>query len=166
MDGRVLYDHKTSLGLDTTDVREVLPLGSVLASAPGISFVVLELTSATGERLSHNVYWMAPNKDFTGLGQMPRAKVDAQVLSTAKTATEYRYTIRFRNTSGNLAFFLNPQVFRGGEEVMPSFWSDNYFSLTAGGSTTVTVSVPAGKGDLSLVLDGWNVNNTMYERLH
>ena len=89
---------------------------------------------------------------------MPRASVGTEVLSSRKTAREIVYTLRFRNTSGNLAFFLNPQVLAGGEEIMPSFWSDNYFSLEPGASTTVSVSVPLEKasGVLSLVTEGWN----------
>jgi hypothetical protein len=159
LDGSVLYEKSAPVSLDTTDVREILPLGSVLAAAKGVSFVVLELKDAEGKRLSHNVYWMAPANDFTSLRSMPSAHVESTVLRVEKTAKEYRYTLRFKNTSRQLAFFLNPQVVQGGAEIMPSFWSDNYFSLAAGGSTTVTVSIPmekTTKGDLSLVLEGWN----------
>ena len=154
LDGSVLYQKTTSVSLDTTDVREVLPLGSVLAGASGVSFVLLELRDASGQTISHNVYWMAPHRDFTTLRSMPPAKVECTVLKAGKG----RYTIRFQNTSKQLAFFLNPQVMQGGEEVMPCFWSDNYFSLGAGESKTVTVSVPVEKitGALSLVLEGWN----------
>ena len=158
MEGRSLYDRVAPVSLDTTDVKEVVPLASVLASARGISFVCLELTDAGGKTLSRNTYWFQPDKDFSALSTMPRASVGTEVLSSRKTAREIVYTLRFRNTSGNLAFFLNPQVLAGGEEIMPSFWSDNYFSLEPGASTTVSVSVPLEKasGVLSLVTEGWN----------
>ena len=162
IDGRLLFSRTVPVSLDTTDVREVLPLSTVLASASGVSFVCLELTDAAGKTVSRNTYWFQPDKDFTALSHMPPASVSTEVLATRKTAREYVYTVRFRNTSTNLAFFLNPQVFMGGEEVMPSFWSDNYFSLEAGSSTTVTVSVPVEKigGALSLVMEGWNVRSS------
>ena len=167
LDGKALFDKSASLSMDTTDVREIFPLGAALASAPGVSFVVLELTSSAGAVVSRNTYWVAPGHDFTALSGMSPAHVEATVLSSALAGSERRYTIRFHNVSGQLAFFVNPQIFRGGSEVMPSFWSDNYFSLTAGSSTTVTVSVPvSGSGDLSLVIDGWNVKTTTYEKLH
>ena len=159
LNGNILYEKTAPVSLDTTDVREVLHLGSALAAAPGVSFVVLELTDATGRQLSHNVYWMAPGNDFTSLRSMPSARVTQTVLRVEKTAREYRYTIRFQNNSRELAFFVNPQVVQDGAEIMPCFWSDNYFSLPAGSGTTVTVAVPVekiGKGNLSLVLEGWN----------
>jgi len=159
LDGAVRYEKSMSVSMDTTDVKELLPLASVLREAAGISFVVLELKDAAGKTLSHNVYWMAPGHDFTSLRQMPAAKVDVQVEQITRTAREVTYTLRFTNESAGLAFFLNPQVALGGEEVMPSFWSDNYFSLSAHGGRTVKVNVPVEKvkgGPLSVVLEGWN----------
>jgi hypothetical protein len=124
---------------------------------------------------------MEPHHDFTTLKQMPSARMQVKVLSSGKTGNDRSWTLRFSNGSGQLAFFLNPQLIKGGEEVLPSFWSDNYFSVPAGGSVTVTVSCPeailkkmgasqqngaglAFGGDPShdggsprLKLEGWNV---------
>jgi hypothetical protein len=49
----------------------------------------------------------------------------------------------------------------GGNEVLPSFWSDNYFTLAPSSSTTITVSCPAVKSKgmkPELKISGWNVN--------
>jgi hypothetical protein len=153
-EGLVLIDRTVSTSADTASAKEVLPL----ALPSGVSFVSLEL-SRGGRVVSSNLYWMAPNHDFTSLRGMASANVTSQVLSRVRTAREIKYTIRFVNSSKILAFFLNPQVMCGGAEVMPSFWSDNYFSLPPGESTTVTVSVPVEKvhGPLSLVTEGWNL---------
>ncbi|HTJ11728.1 MAG TPA: glycoside hydrolase family 2 TIM barrel-domain containing protein [Dinghuibacter sp.] len=168
LDGRLVYHRAATVSLDTTDVREVLPLASILSSTPGVSFVCLSLDDASGHPLSRNVYWFQRDKDFTGLSSMPRATVTTSLISSRKTAREYTYTLRFTNPSRGLAFFLNPQVVAGAlsspdaprDEVMPSFWSDNYFSLEPGESSTLTVSVPIGKarGVLSVVVDGWNAS--------
>jgi hypothetical protein len=64
------------------------------------------------------------------------------------------------NPSSQLAFFLNPQVIAGGEEVLPSYWSDNYFSVPAGQAITVKVSCPVAalQGRTpELRLEGWNI---------
>ncbi len=153
-EGLVLIDRTVSTSADTASAKEVLPL----ALPSGVSFVSLEL-SRGGRVVSSNLYWMAPNHDFTSLRGMASANVTSQVLGRVRGAREIKYTIRFVNSSKILAFFLNPQVICAGAEVMPSFWSDNYFSLPPGESTTVTVSVPLEKvhGPLSLVTEGWNL---------
>jgi hypothetical protein len=82
------------------------------------------------------------------------------VLSATNGKSDYTYTVQFTNNSSQLAFFINPQITINGEEVMPSFWSDNYFSLAAHETTSVTVSCPIAKlnGLLpDLTLEGWNV---------
>ena len=152
-DGAVLTDRTVSASADTASAKEVLPL----ALPAGVSFVSLELSEG-GRIVSNNVYWMAPNHDFTSLRGMPSAIVTSAVVGRERSAREIKYTVKFSNGSKELAFFLNPQVWCGGAEVMPSFWSDNYFSLPPGESTTVTVSVPVEKvhGPLSLVTEGWN----------
>jgi hypothetical protein len=159
LSGVSLYRQEGRAGLDTTDVKEVLSLRDVLRKATGISFVSLSLRDAAGKLLSQNVYWMSPGHDFTGLRSMPVAQVDIKVLAkVVKEGYVYR-TVQLTNVSKQLAFFLNPQIINDGEEVLPSFWSDNYFSIPAGQSVTVKVGCPAAlTGPVpELRLEGWNI---------
>ncbi|HEV9036800.1 MAG TPA: glycoside hydrolase family 2 TIM barrel-domain containing protein, partial [Puia sp.] len=142
MTGASLFHRQGNASLDTTDVKKVLPLKDVLASATGVSFVLLRLTDDKGAVLSQNVYWMSPGHDFADLHSMPSSSLTVSVVSSDRRNGYYNWTIRFTNTTSRLAFFLNPQVIAGGEEVLPSFWSDNYFSVPAGQSVTVHVSCP------------------------
>ncbi|HEY4109636.1 glycoside hydrolase family 2 protein [Puia sp.] len=162
MTGTSLLKKEGVVSLDTTDVREVLPVRSVLQQTTGISFVLLRLTDKEGRTCSQNVYWMSPGHDFADLRAMPSARVTAQVQATEKKAGYSGWTLRFTNVSSRLAFFVNPQVTAGGEEVLPSFWSDNYFSIPAGQSITVKVSCPvaalAGRTP-QLRLEGWNIRS-------
>jgi hypothetical protein len=170
MTGKSLFRGQGKTSLDTTDVKEVLSLRSVLQQAQGVSFVLLRLKDDQGHDLSHNVYWISPGHDFADLRQMPQARVQANVLPATtpdggRHAAEKKdgytgWTIRFTNVSSGLAFFLNPQIIATGEEVLPSYWSDNYFSIPAGQSITVRVSCPtaalAGNAP-QLRLEGWNI---------
>jgi hypothetical protein len=103
---------------------------------------------------------MSPGHDFADLRAMPSAMVRPTVLSAEKKDGYSWWTIRFTNVSSKLAFFLNPQLIAQGEEVLPSYWSDNYFSIPAGQSITVKVSCPmavlAGQVP-QLRLEGWNI---------
>jgi hypothetical protein len=55
---------------------------------------------------------------------------------------------------------MNPQLMLDEEEIMPTFWSNNYFSLSANESITLTVSCPQANLNgmqPKLVVSGWNV---------
>ena len=163
MTGASLFRQEGRASLDTTDVREVLSLKQVLAATRGVSFVLLRLKDAQGAVISHNVYWMSPGHDFADLHAMPSATVGTAVLKTEHRSGYVYWTLRFTNNSSRLAFFLNPQVVVQGEEVLPSYWSDNYFSIPAGQSITVKVSCPSAVLDgrvPQLRLEGWNIRST------
>ncbi|HXB93844.1 MAG TPA: glycoside hydrolase family 2 TIM barrel-domain containing protein [Puia sp.] len=160
MTGASLFKQQGRVSLDTTDTKEVLSLKEILGKTNGVSFVLLRLRDDQGKILSQNVYWMSPGHDFSELRKMPSTRVQATVLSSEKKEGYDSWTIRFSNSSDRLAFFLNPQVIAGGEEVLPSYWSDNYFSIPAGQSLTVKVSCPtavmAGQTP-QLRVEGWNI---------
>ena len=161
LNGASLFRQEGNAGLDTSDVKEVFSLRDILRTATGISFVSLTLKDATGRRLSHNVYWMSPGHDFTTLRSMPPAQVTMKTVRTETTKEHYvRWDIQFTNISKQLAFFLNPQIMKDGQEILPSYWSDNYFSIPAGKTITVTVSCPLHMlvgAPPDLRLDGWNI---------
>jgi exo-1,4-beta-D-glucosaminidase len=160
MNGRSLYSETKKLSLDTSDVKKALTLSPVLSKADGIAFVVLHLQNAQGKTISQNVYWMQPHHDYTALSQMRPAQVAVKILNAVKEKNNYRYSLQFTNTSDQFAFFINPQLTLDDEEITPSFWSNNYFSLTANESITVTVSCPLEKLNgmqPTLVTSGWNI---------
>ena len=91
---------------------------------------------------------------------MQKTNVQAKVLMTTKSKSEIGWVINVTNKTDKIAFFIHPSIVVNGEEVLPSFWSANYFTLAPGESTTVNVSCPVQKlGNLNPVLkvSGWNV---------
>ena len=157
MTGTSLFKQKGRISLDTTDVKEVLSLRDILSTTPGVSFVLLSLKDQEGETMSRNVYWMSPGHNFADLRAMPSAAVRTTVMAMRQQGGYAEWTLQFTNTASRLAFFLNPQVIgNSGDEILPSYWSDNYFSIPAGQSVTVTVSCPAPTNP-HLRLEGWNI---------
>lgn len=160
LNGKSLFSQNKNANLKTTDVKEILSIKNVLAREKGISFVVLNLRDQSGKNISHNVYWFAPNHDFKALKEMPPANVTVKILKTEEEKNETQWTFQFTNTSNRVAFFMNPQIIKQGKEILPSFWSDNYFSLSPNESSIATVSIPNSKmhnGNAGLALSGWNV---------
>lgn len=91
---------------------------------------------------------------------MPVTSVLTKVLKTEKLKNETRWTLSVSNTTDKLAFFIRTQLMVDGEEVLPSFWNDNYFTLAPSETTTVTVSCPLIKVNgkkPELKISGWNV---------
>jgi exo-1,4-beta-D-glucosaminidase len=159
MAGETLFMQHGQADLDMTEVKLVQSVREILRTSQGVSFVLLRLRDARGETVSRNVYWMSPGHDFFALRQMPSGRVMASVTATEKKDGYTSWTLFLFNPSSQLAFFLNPQVVKDGEEVLPSYWSDNYFSIPAGQSMTITVSCPTSMtgSKPQLRLEGWNI---------
>jgi len=71
-------------------------------------------------------------------------------------------TVSVSNTGSSVAFMVHPRLTRGkgGDDVVPVFWSDNYFSLLPGEKKSVSVrfdSASLDGAEPQIVVDGWNV---------
>jgi len=137
----------------------------------------LQLRDAAGKQLSDNFYWLSTKADtlnwakqqdtvytpqaefgdLTGLNSLPEVKLNASVVSGKGTAQ-----VTVSNPGNAVAFMVHLRVTRGkgGEDLTPIFWEDNYFSLLPGESRIVTAKFdPSSLGGKEAVveLDGWNV---------
>ncbi len=145
-------------------------------------FLKLELHDAAGKLVSDNFYWLStkldtldwagrtdtvytPQKEFadlSALNTLPKATV-AVSKKLALNGSEFLLTVQVENKGDSVAFMIHPRVLRGkgGEDVTPIFWSDNYFSLLPGEKKTVTARFgrsSIGGATPELVVDGWNVD--------
>jgi exo-1,4-beta-D-glucosaminidase len=141
-------------------------------------FLRLQLSDAGGKQLSDNFYWLSTKADtlnwakqqdtvytpqaefgdLTGLNSLPQVKLNANVVSGNGTAQ-----VTVSNPGNAIAFMVHLRVTRGkgGEDLTPIFWEDNYFSLLPGESRTVTAKFEQGSLDgkeAVVELDGWNVS--------
>jgi hypothetical protein len=161
LDSKSLFHEEKNISLTATDVKETTSISSVLAGTKGVNFVVLNLKNSTGKTISHNVYWLSSDGDNKSLQEMQKSKVDAKVLTSVRAKSENSWTIQITNPTKMMAFFIRPQLMVGGEEVLPTYWTTNYFTLAPSETTTVTVSCPTikliGKNP-AIKISGWNVN--------
>ncbi len=127
-----------------------------------LCFVELLLKDHKKRLVSENFYWVAGNNDFSALEKLPGVNLDVNITSIEKGKKRI-YRIRLANASNALAFFVNPSIRSGkeGDEVLPSYWSDNYFSILPGESKDVTVEFEDAflKGEEPyLKVEGWNIS--------
>lgn len=161
MNSKLIFHETVYVSLLQSDVKETSSLSSALAEAGGVTFVFLNLKDASGRIISRNTYWLAGNNDYKAMNDLPETTLKAKVLKSEKQKSEKKWTIQFTNTTDRIAFFIHPQVMVNNEEVLPCFWSDNYFSLAPSESTTVTVGCPEVKLNgrrPEIKISGWNVN--------
>jgi exo-1,4-beta-D-glucosaminidase len=166
------------LGADSNTKAFDLPTPDGLSTT---YFLKLQLHDATGKLVSDNFYWLStkadtldwagrsdtvytPQKDFadlTGLNSLPKAKVAITKSLRSNGATHWM-TVSLANTGDSVAFMVHPRLTRGkgGDDVVPVFWSDNYFSLLPGEKKSVTAKFDSSSlagATLELVVNGWNL---------
>jgi len=147
-------------------------------------FLRLQLHDAGGKLASDNFYWLSTKPDvldwtkrkdtvytpqaefgdLTGLNDLRQVKLEVAAASQS-VAANGSTRVTLRNPSEGLAFMVHLKITRGkgGEEVVPIFWQDNYFSLLPGESRSVTAryDLPTlGGKEPALAVEGWNVVGT------
>jgi len=159
LDGKLVYKNSKQVDAGAESVNQVLTLDHELMDKQGIFFLVLNLSDGKGNSISHNVYWLSRGNDFNALKNMPSADIHTRLIKTESSAHDNKWTYEFSNPSKQVAFFINPQLWNEQEEIMPTFWTSNYFSLAPGEKIIVSATCP---GVLSqkkplLKMEAWNV---------
>ena len=161
--------------------NKVLSLPDIDGLSPTY-FVVLRLEDASGKLVGSNFYWLSTKPetldweksnwyttptssyaDYTALSQLPKVKLNVTQHTERKSGSEDAIThVVLENPSKSLAFFVRLKVNKGkgGDEVLPVLWQDNYFSLLPGERREVTATYRAkelGTAQAAVEVSGWNV---------
>lgn len=152
---------KDRIRLGATSSAEIVKVEIPENVEKDIHFLNLRLEDDNGHFISENFYWLAGDDDFTSFSELPEVKLDVEINSL-EFDDRFVCKIRVKNPSNFLAFFVNPSIrkVKTGEEVLPCFWSDNYFSVLPGKDKELNVEFQKqefGSGGLVLKLDGWNI---------
>jgi beta-galactosidase/beta-glucuronidase len=161
LDMKEVWEAKASVKIDSGSSCEVFQVEIPENFSDTMCFLDLQLKDSEENCISENLYWLAAKNNFTAIKKLPDVNLDVSV--TAKKNGENKICrIRMVNNSDALAFFVNPSIRSGkeGDEVLPSFWSDNYFSILPDGSKEATVEFyapPLNGEEFYLKLEGWNI---------
>jgi hypothetical protein len=126
-DSKLLAHQSAKVSLSSSDVKESFSLSGFMANSKEVNFVVLNLQDAKGKVISHNAYWLAADNNYTALQSMPRTAVTTTILKKEQVKTETGWSVKFTNNSKKLAFFVNPRLMKENDEMLPAYWSANYF---------------------------------------
>jgi exo-1,4-beta-D-glucosaminidase len=138
-------------------------------------FVRLDLHDAAGRALDSNFYWLSStpdvmdwekndwfhvpvtsHADLTALARMPATRLSLSARRAASTAQGREAVVRVRNEGKSLAFQVRLKLTRGGTDVLPVLWEDNYFALLPGEAREVRVSYPEGAAAAAVEAQAWN----------
>ena len=183
IDAKEKAARETILDLGPVSAAKVFDLPNPDGLTPTY-FLKLELHDSAGKLVSENFYWLStkpdvldwekradtvytPQKEFadlTGLNDLPKARV-AITKTEHMSGTNSTLTVVAENKGDSVAFMVHPRLIRGkgGDDVTPIFWSDNYFSLLPGEKKSVTAKFDSSLlqgASPELVVDGWNVEPT------
>jgi hypothetical protein len=117
-----------------------------LAYPAGLSdthFIRLRLTNAAGKTVSDNFYWRAvKGMRFTALNTMPKVNLIAVThVSTAGGTDTMTAAITNPAASKSVAFAIRPKLVNPatGNEILPVYMTDGYFSLLPGETKTISI---------------------------
>ena len=143
-------------------------------------FLRLTLADANGKMVGSNFYWLSTKPevidweksnwyttptasfaDFTALSQLPRVTLKVNSRTESKGDEQVTH-VTVENPSKSLAFFVRLKLDKGkgGEEILPVLWQDNYFSLLPGEKREITAAYRTselGNAKPAVEVSGWNV---------
>lgn len=145
----VKFDKQQRLSVGEDQYKELFKL-PVLTGLSDVYFVRLELRDQDGGTVSENLYWLSSkdNQEFRDIKRLE--KVDLIINKVVEEKDdEFIIRVVVKNPTDKLSFFNRLMITKGenGDEVWPTFWSDNYFTLFPGEAKTITAKV--AKSDLN-----------------
>lgn len=145
-------------------------------------FLRLQLNDKDGNTVCINWYWLSKKEDklnwkasnwyytpqtahadFTALRRMPATAIKVE-KSIQSTETKTISSVTITNTGKAVAFFVHLRALKGidGDDILPVFFEDNYFSLAPGESRTIRCSFEtkdAGTEAPYFLVTAWNIPN-------
>ena len=156
-----------------------------------VYFVNLELSDAEGRVVSDNFYWLSsvPEGDYEGtalalknsakfdpsaeyplndrdiflpLKNLPKVKL-TQTSVLEDMGENMAVRVKLSNPSSHLAFFIRVMAVNGknGEEILPVYWDDNYFSILPGRTKFATAILSKSRLENiktpDVRIEGWNM---------
>jgi exo-1,4-beta-D-glucosaminidase len=179
LDGTEKSSKDATLDAAADSTAKVFELPQIDGLSPAY-FLDLRVTDASGKLVGSNFYWLstkpetldwaksnwyttptASYADYTSLAQLPKTKLNVS-SRTQREGAESITHVTLENPSKNVAFFVRLKVNKGkgGEEILPVMWQDNYVSLLPGEKRDITATYRTselGTAKAEVEISGWNV---------
>ena len=154
----VKFDKKQKFTIGEDQYKELFKVPEI-EGLTAVYFVRLELKDKNGKIVSNNLYWLSSEEKTDLRDIMKLKKVGLNIQKTVSYKDdEVMIKVVVKNSTNKLSFFNRLMITKGndGDEVWPTFWSDNYFTLFPGETKILTARLAKsdlGGKELVLVLD-------------
>ena len=173
------FSQEITIDAPADSTTKVLELPPIEGLSPAY-FLDLRVVDSRGRLAGSNFYWLSTKAetldwaksswfrtptesyaDYTSLAQLPRIKLKVS-SRTEHRGAESLTRITVRNPTKSVALFVRLQVNKGkgGEEILPVLWEDNYVSLLPGEERHITAryrTAELGKATPEVEVHGANV---------
>jgi exo-1,4-beta-D-glucosaminidase len=179
LDGTLKFTKEAPLDAAADSTAKAFELPRIEGLSPAY-FLDLRITDGSGKLVGSNFYWLstkpetldwaksnwyttptASYADYTSLAQLPKIKLN--VSSRSEMQGEDAVTrVTVENLGKAVAFFVRLKLDKGkgGEEILPVVWQDNYISLLPGEKREIRATYRAsslGSAAPEVEVGGWNV---------
>jgi exo-1,4-beta-D-glucosaminidase len=179
LDGTQKFSKDVALDAAADSTANVFEIPRIEGLSPAY-FLDLRVTDSSGKLIGSNFYWLstkpetldwaksnwfttptASYADYTSLAQLPKVKLNVS-SRTERLENDSITDVMVENPSKTLAFFVRLKLNKGkgGEEILPVVWQDNYISLLPGEKREITATYRAssiGATKPEIEVSGWNV---------
>ena len=165
MHGKLLSEKTDQIILRS---QQLILLNKVVLPATGNEVFFLKLQLADNNRvIDENLYWLS-NKphSYEKLNELEKVTLN----TTIREIDENRSVISISNPGNETAFFIRLKVTDlNNELVLPSFFTENYFTILPGEKKEAeldlsAVKLPAdSRNKLKLVVEGWNIDQQQHD---
>ena len=179
LDGTQKFSKETALDAMADSTAKVFELPQIEGLSPAY-FLDLRVSDSAGKLVGSNFYWLSTNPetldwskstwyttptasyaDYTALAQLPKVKLNVS-SRTEKLENDLVTHVTVENPSKAIAFFarLKLDKGKGGAEILPVVWQDNYISLLPGEKREITATYRASRLEAAkaeVEVSGWNV---------
>ncbi|MGA7294855.1 MAG: sugar-binding domain-containing protein [Terriglobales bacterium] len=180
LDGTQKFSKSVSLDAPADSTARIFELPETNGLSPTY-FLDLRVTDGDGKLVGSNFYWLSTKPetidwsksnwyttptdsyaDYTSLAQLPKVKLNVSISSGSNNNDDAVTHVTIENPSKTLAFFVRLKLDKGkgGEEILPALWQDNYISLLPGETREITATYRAsslGSATPAVEVSGWNV---------
>jgi mannosylglycoprotein endo-beta-mannosidase len=156
--GKLLSEQKNIVNLKAHDLV-LLNKIDLPKNTPEVYFLKLQLAEQD-KILDENLYWLSNKpKSYEKLNELEKVTVKTSISK----GQEGHAVIKISNPKSETAFFIRLKILNQKNElVLPSYFTDNFFTLLPGDEKQVELDFTSNNNSvtndvLKLVIEGWNV---------
>ena len=156
--GRIISEQKNSVNLKA---HNLVLLSRISLPESGSEVYFLKLQLSEGQKvIDENMYWLSTKiHSYEKLNELEKVELKGVI----KRSDGDKAFIAISNPGGETAFFIRLKITdNNGEQVLPCYLSDNYFTLMPGDEKQIeldysSIKVKDKNDGLRLMVEGWNI---------